>query len=325
MCMLCDDERAYQAYMDFLDAMGQQGKAPLIPTGDRCRARPARGPGPRARQKGDPAQDKTLSPFFCSRSINDRPDIDDARRGPRGLAKKSFTSLELTDAHLKAMEAARSLNASCWRRRSRPVPCSRGDGRIGKGNGGPLAAFRSASRTSLRPRRAHHGVLKKSSQFRADYESTITSQLWPTARHAWQAQQRRVRDGLVQRNSCFGPVANPCGREGANTTLGAGRLVGGSASAVAALLCMGRDRDRHRRLDPTAGCLHRDRRHQAKPRALLTLGRRGVRVLARPGRSDRRTVRDSAILLRSMQGTIRRTRLRSTAPCRITRPRSASP
>ena len=28
-----------------------------------------------------------------------------------GLASKSFTALELTDAHLKAMEAARSLNA----------------------------------------------------------------------------------------------------------------------------------------------------------------------------------------------------------------------
>ena len=28
-----------------------------------------------------------------------------------GLAKKSFTSLELTDAHLEAMEAARALNA----------------------------------------------------------------------------------------------------------------------------------------------------------------------------------------------------------------------
>ena len=40
-----------------------------------------------------------------------------------GLAKKSFTSLELTDAHLKAIEAARALNAfvqigrASWRER----------------------------------------------------------------------------------------------------------------------------------------------------------------------------------------------------------------
>ena len=27
MCLLCDDEKAYQAYMDYLDAMERQGKA----------------------------------------------------------------------------------------------------------------------------------------------------------------------------------------------------------------------------------------------------------------------------------------------------------
>ena len=26
MCMLCDDEKAYQAYMNYLDAMERQGK-----------------------------------------------------------------------------------------------------------------------------------------------------------------------------------------------------------------------------------------------------------------------------------------------------------
>jgi hypothetical protein len=31
MCMLCDDEKAYAAYMNYLDAMERQGKAP-IPT-----------------------------------------------------------------------------------------------------------------------------------------------------------------------------------------------------------------------------------------------------------------------------------------------------
>ena len=27
MCMLCDDEKAYAAYMTYLDAMARQGKA----------------------------------------------------------------------------------------------------------------------------------------------------------------------------------------------------------------------------------------------------------------------------------------------------------
>ena len=66
MCMLCDDERAYQAYMNFLDAMQKQGKTAdpekaidavldELEAQDRERAK-----------KDDPANDKTLSPFFCS-------------------------------------------------------------------------------------------------------------------------------------------------------------------------------------------------------------------------------------------------------------------
>ena len=66
MCMLCDDEKAYRAYMDFLDAMRLQGKEAdpdkaidavldQLEAQDRERAK-----------KDDPANDKTLSPFFCS-------------------------------------------------------------------------------------------------------------------------------------------------------------------------------------------------------------------------------------------------------------------
>jgi hypothetical protein len=66
MCLLCDDEKAYQAYMNYLDAMERQGKtadpdqavnAALdeLEAADRARVR-----------KDDPANDKTLSPFFCS-------------------------------------------------------------------------------------------------------------------------------------------------------------------------------------------------------------------------------------------------------------------
>jgi hypothetical protein len=66
MCLLCDDERAYQAYMNYLDAMERQGKAAdpdcavnavldQLQAEDQARAK-----------KDDPANDKTLSPFFCS-------------------------------------------------------------------------------------------------------------------------------------------------------------------------------------------------------------------------------------------------------------------
>jgi hypothetical protein len=66
MCLLCDDEKAYQAYMNYLEAMERQGKAAdpdkamdavldQLEAADKARAK-----------QNDPASDKTLSPFFCS-------------------------------------------------------------------------------------------------------------------------------------------------------------------------------------------------------------------------------------------------------------------
>ena len=68
MCLLCDDEKAYAAYMNYLDAMERQGKAAdpdkavdavldQLEAADRANAKAFR---------DDPANDKTLSPFFCS-------------------------------------------------------------------------------------------------------------------------------------------------------------------------------------------------------------------------------------------------------------------
>ncbi|WP_076857995.1 hypothetical protein [Bradyrhizobium mercantei] len=72
MCLLCDDEKAYKAYMDFLDAVERKGKvadpnAAMDAVLDHLEALDAE----RAREnvkarQDDPANDKTLSPFFCS-------------------------------------------------------------------------------------------------------------------------------------------------------------------------------------------------------------------------------------------------------------------
>jgi hypothetical protein len=66
MCLLCDDEKAYQAYMNYLGAMERQGKVAdpdkamdavldSLEAADKARIK-----------RDDPANDKTLSPFFCS-------------------------------------------------------------------------------------------------------------------------------------------------------------------------------------------------------------------------------------------------------------------
>jgi hypothetical protein len=68
MCMLCDDEKNYQAYMNYLDAMERQGKA-----ADPDKAmdavldaiQEAEQASDKARRDA-PENDKTLSPFFCS-------------------------------------------------------------------------------------------------------------------------------------------------------------------------------------------------------------------------------------------------------------------
>ena len=72
MCLLCDDEKAYKAYMDFLDVMERKGKAAdpneaIDAVLDQLEALDAERAKANAKAlQDDPANDKTLSPFFCS-------------------------------------------------------------------------------------------------------------------------------------------------------------------------------------------------------------------------------------------------------------------
>ena len=76
MCLLCDDEKAYKAYMDFLDVMERKGKTAdpneaidavldQLEALDAARAK-ENAKGNTNPLQDDPANDKTLSPFFCS-------------------------------------------------------------------------------------------------------------------------------------------------------------------------------------------------------------------------------------------------------------------
>jgi hypothetical protein len=68
MCMLCDDEKAYAAYMNYLDAMERQGKVadPDKAVNAVLDALEAADKAGNKASRDDPANDKTLSPFFCS-------------------------------------------------------------------------------------------------------------------------------------------------------------------------------------------------------------------------------------------------------------------
>ena len=68
MCLLCDDEKAYAAYMNYLDAMERQGKVadPDKAMGAVLDQLEAADKTTNRISGDDPANDKTLSPFFCS-------------------------------------------------------------------------------------------------------------------------------------------------------------------------------------------------------------------------------------------------------------------
>src|SRR5271154_6407219 len=157
-----------------------------------------------------------------------------------GLAKKSFTSLDLTDAHLKAMEAARALNAFILETPDRARAMARqADADIAKG--GPLAGIPLGIKDLFATKDVRTTACSKIlGNFVPTYESTITSQLWRDgAVMLGKLNNDEFAMGSSNETSCFGPVVNPWRRDGANTTLVPGGSSGGSASAGAALLCMG--------------------------------------------------------------------------------------
>src|ERR1700760_5051919 len=159
-----------------------------------------------------------------------------------GLAKKSFTSLELTDAHLSAIEQARALNAFVRETPEQARAMARqADSKIGKGELGPLAGIPLGVKDLFATKGVRTTACSKIlDDFVPSYESTVTSQLWRDgAVMLGKLNNDEFAMGSSNETSCFGPVANPWRREGSNTTLVPGGSSGGSASAVAALLCMG--------------------------------------------------------------------------------------
>ena len=124
--------------------------------------------------------------------------------------------------------------------------------------------------------------------FTPTYESTVTQNLWDAgAVMLGKLNCDEFAMGSSNETSCFGPVVNPWRRKGSQRGAGAGRLLGRLVGGGGGRPVPWRHGHRHRRLDPPAGRHHRHGRHQADLRALLALGHRRLRLLARPGRADR--------------------------------------
>jgi aspartyl-tRNA(Asn)/glutamyl-tRNA(Gln) amidotransferase subunit A len=224
-----------------------------------------------------------------------------------GLANKSFTSLELTDAHLKAIEAARALNAFVLETPDQARAMARtADARIAKGEGGPLGGIPLGIKDLFATKDVRTTACSKIlGNFVPPYESTVTSQLWRDgAVMLGKLNNDEFAMGSSNETSCFGPVVNPWRREGADASarLVPGGSSGGSASAVAALLCMGAT------ATDTGGSIRLPAAFTATVGMKPTYGRCSRwGIVAFASSLDQagpiaRSVRDAAILMRSMAG-----------------------
>jgi aspartyl-tRNA(Asn)/glutamyl-tRNA(Gln) amidotransferase subunit A len=172
-----------------------------------------------------------------------------------GLETGDFTALELTKAHLDAMEAARGLNAYLLETPEKALAMAAdSDARRAKGQAGRLEGIplgvKDLFATEGTRTTAGSKIL---GNFVPPYESTVTAQLWQAgAVMLGKLNNDEFAMGSSNESSAFGPVVNPflppnwSEAEGKAALLGdkAGLLVpggssGGSAAAVAAGLCLG--------------------------------------------------------------------------------------
>jgi aspartyl-tRNA(Asn)/glutamyl-tRNA(Gln) amidotransferase subunit A len=221
------------------------------------------------------------------------------------LRARAFSAAELADAHLAAIERARILNAFVLETPDQArAMARRADARLAKGEAGPLEGIPIAVKDlfaikDVRTTACSHIL----DTFIPPYESTVTSQLWRDgAVLLGKTNNDEFAMGSSNETSYFGPVVSPWRREGANTPLVPGGSSGGSAAAVAAHLCLGATGT------DTGGSIRQPAAVTGTVGIKPTYGRCSRwGIVAFASSLDQagpfaRTVRDAAILLRSMAG-----------------------
>ena len=222
-----------------------------------------------------------------------------------GLADKSFSAVELTQAHVAAVEQARALNAYILETPEKALEMAKAaDARRAKGEAGPLEGaplgIKDLFCTEGVRSTACSNILKP---FVPQYESTVTANLWRDgAVMLGKLNMDEFAMGSSNETSAFGPVVNPWRRAGGNAQLTPGGSSGGSAAAVAAELCLGAT------ATDTGGSIRQPAAFTGTVGIKPTYGRCSRwGVVAFASSLDQagpiaRTVEDAAILLKSMAG-----------------------
>jgi aspartyl-tRNA(Asn)/glutamyl-tRNA(Gln) amidotransferase subunit A len=222
-----------------------------------------------------------------------------------GLACKSFSSAELTQAHLDAVAAARPLNAFILETPEKALEMAKAsDARRAKGEAGRL----DGAPLGIKDLFCTEGVRSTAcskilGDFKPTYESTVTSNLWRDgAVMLGKLNMDEFAMGSSNETSAFGNVVNPWRAEGGNAKLTPGGSSGGSAAAVAAELCLGAT------ATDTGGSIRQPAAFTGTVGIKPTYGRCSRwGIVAFASSLDQagpiaRTVEDAAILLTSMAG-----------------------
>jgi aspartyl-tRNA(Asn)/glutamyl-tRNA(Gln) amidotransferase subunit A len=222
-----------------------------------------------------------------------------------GLAAKSFSSAELTQAHVQAVEGARALNAYVVETPEKALEMARAsDDRRARGEAGPL----DGAPLGIKDLFCTEGVSSTAASkilgnFKPTYESTVTANLWRDgAVMLGKLNMDEFAMGSSNETSAYGPVVNPWRKEGSNAQLTPGGSSGGSAAAVAAGLCLGAT------ATDTGGSIRQPAAFTGTVGIKPTYGRCSRwGVVAFASSLDQagpmaRTVEDTAILLKSMAG-----------------------
>jgi aspartyl-tRNA(Asn)/glutamyl-tRNA(Gln) amidotransferase subunit A len=221
------------------------------------------------------------------------------------LRKKECSAIELTEAHFSAIEKAGALNAYVLNTPDQARQMARAsDAKLAKGEGGPLEGLPLGIKdlfctTGVRTTACSH-ILEG---FVPTYESTVTANPWRDgAVLLGKLNNDEFAMGSSNETSYFKPVVSPWRRRGADTKLVPGGSSGGSAAAVAAHLCIGATGT------DTGGSIRQPAAFCGIVGLKPTYGRCSRwGIVAFASSLDQagpftRTVRDSAILMRSMAG-----------------------
>jgi aspartyl-tRNA(Asn)/glutamyl-tRNA(Gln) amidotransferase subunit A len=221
------------------------------------------------------------------------------------LRRREFSAVELADAHLAAMEKARALNAYVLETPDRArAMAEAADARLASGDARPLEGLGLGIKDMFATKDVRTTAGSRIlDNFLPTYESTVTANLWRDgAVMLGKLNNDEFAMGSSNETSFFGPVISPWRRKGSNTPLVPGGSSGGSASAVAAGLCLGATGT------DTGGSIRQPAAFTGIVGVKPTYGRCSRwGIVAFASSLDQagpfaRTVRDAAILLTSMAG-----------------------